>query len=297
MHFINKQNDIAVGSFNVFQNGFQPFFKFAAEFGTGNQRPHIQRQQAFVFQTFGNVIIDNAHGQAFNNCRFAHTGLTDQYRVVFGAAGQDLNGTADFVFTADHGVKLAFSGFGGNIYCIFFQGFKIFFGAFGIGNPAFAIIVNCLIQAGRGYTGIAQNIIGFGAVGHCQRLQNALSGHELVSGLVRQLFGFLHYTGKVLRHQTLHCGARYLGNPFNGIVCGSANVSNIAAGIFQQAGYQPVFIIQQNLQKMFRCNILVFFARRQINHVLNQFFGLVGQFFKIHSQIPLLSLLFYLIYR
>ena len=107
VQFINKNNGLALvlGQFSEYI--FQALFKFATVFGARQKRRHIQREHALAFQTIGHFARHNALRQAFNNGGFAHTRLADQHGIVFGAALQHLNGTADFIVAAYHGVELA----------------------------------------------------------------------------------------------------------------------------------------------------------------------------------------------
>ena len=89
------------------QHGLQPLLELAAEFGARDQRAHVQRHQPLVAQAFGHIAIDDAQRQAFGDGGLAHAGLADQHRIVLGAAGQHLDGAADFLVAADHRIELA----------------------------------------------------------------------------------------------------------------------------------------------------------------------------------------------
>ena len=105
MQFVNKDDDAACGGLNFFQHGFQALFKFTAEFRACHHRSQVQRHQALVAQGFGHVTGNDTLGQALDNRGLTDTRFPDQYGVVFGAAGQDLNGAADFFVTPDHGIQ------------------------------------------------------------------------------------------------------------------------------------------------------------------------------------------------
>ena len=121
MHLVDEQDDIAFGLFDLVQNTFQPFFKLAAIFGAGNQAAHIERHQLAVLQGIGNVAIGDAQCEALSDCGFSDTGFADQHGVVFGTAGKDLDGTADFLVTADHRVQLACARYLGQVAGEFLQ--------------------------------------------------------------------------------------------------------------------------------------------------------------------------------
>ena len=89
---------------------FQAFLEFAAELGAGNQRAHVERQHALVFQTFGHLAVDDTLRQALDDRGFADAGLADQYRVVLGATLQHLDCAADFFVATDNRVEFALLG-------------------------------------------------------------------------------------------------------------------------------------------------------------------------------------------
>ena len=86
MHFVDKQNNLAVSRRHIMQHRFEALFKLAAKFGPRNQRSHIECQQFLVLQTFRHIAVNNAQGHALGNRRFADPRFTDQHRIVFGAA-------------------------------------------------------------------------------------------------------------------------------------------------------------------------------------------------------------------
>lgn len=45
VHFVDEQDDIAFGLFDLVEHAFQPFFKLAAVFGSSDERTHIEREQ------------------------------------------------------------------------------------------------------------------------------------------------------------------------------------------------------------------------------------------------------------
>jgi hypothetical protein len=59
---------------------------------------------------FGHVAVDDALGQAFDDGRLADARLTDQRRVVLGAAAENLDHALDFLLAADDRVELALFG-------------------------------------------------------------------------------------------------------------------------------------------------------------------------------------------
>ena len=104
VQLVDEDNRLAFVFGQIFQHRFQALFKFTTEFGTRQQCSHVQTQHAFAQQSVWHFARHNALRQAFHNRGFTHARLTNQHRVVFGAALQHLNGAANFIVTANHGV-------------------------------------------------------------------------------------------------------------------------------------------------------------------------------------------------
>ena len=69
------------------------------------------------------VAGDDALCEAFHHGGFTHARLANQDRVVFGAAAQDLDHTADFLIATDHRVEFAFFRGRGQVGRVLFEGF------------------------------------------------------------------------------------------------------------------------------------------------------------------------------
>ena len=132
VNFINKHNGLAFVLRQLLEHRLQAFFKFATVFGTGQQRGHIQAQHFLVFERIRHFAIHNPLCQAFHNRGFTHTRLTNQHRVVFGAALQYLDRAADFIVTANHWVELAGTCTLSQIQRVFFQGFTLALGVLAV---------------------------------------------------------------------------------------------------------------------------------------------------------------------
>ena len=97
----------ALGRGDLVQHGLQPLLELAAIFRARDQRAHVERQQLLVLQALGHVAVDDAQRQALDDGGLADAGLADQHGIVLGAAGQHLDGAADFLVAADDGIELA----------------------------------------------------------------------------------------------------------------------------------------------------------------------------------------------
>ncbi len=107
MHLVDEQDDLAAGAGHLLQHRFQPLLELAAIFRAGDQGAHVEREQLLVLEAFRHVAVDDAQRQALDDRGLADAGLADQHRIVLGAAGEHLNGAADFLVAADHRIELA----------------------------------------------------------------------------------------------------------------------------------------------------------------------------------------------
>ena len=54
VQLVDKENDLAFGGLHFLEHGLEALFEFAAEFGAGDQRAHVERNHALVLQAFRN---------------------------------------------------------------------------------------------------------------------------------------------------------------------------------------------------------------------------------------------------
>ena len=111
------------GFLHLFEHGFEPLFEFAAVFGSGNERAHVQGDQLFVFETLGHVAAHDALRQSFDDGGLADARIADQHGIIFTAPGQHLDDAANFFVAADHRVELALGGKLGEVAAIFAESF------------------------------------------------------------------------------------------------------------------------------------------------------------------------------
>ena len=121
VHFVDEQDDAARRPLDFGQHRLQPLFEFAAVFGAGDERAHVERHELLVLEAFRHVAIDDAQRQTFGDGRLADARLADQHRIVLGAPRQHLDGAADFLVAADDRVELAAARRFGEIAGIFFE--------------------------------------------------------------------------------------------------------------------------------------------------------------------------------
>ncbi len=85
----------------------QPLFEITAIAGAGQQGAHIEREHGRCGKHFRHFAVHDALGKAFCDRGLAHTGFTDEQRIVLLATAQHLDGAVDFGIATDHRINLA----------------------------------------------------------------------------------------------------------------------------------------------------------------------------------------------
>ena len=146
---------LAFGARDLLQHGLQPFLELAAIFGAGDERAHVEGQQELVLQALRHVAIDDAQRQALDDRGLADAGLADQHGIVLGAPRQHLDGAADFLVAADHGIELAGAGGLGEVARIFLERVIGLLGGRRIGGAALAQRLDRRVEVLRRHAGLA----------------------------------------------------------------------------------------------------------------------------------------------
>ena len=99
----------------LFDDLLDALLELTAVLGARNHAGQVKRYDALVLQRLRDIARDDLLRQSFDYGSLANTGVTNQRRVVLGAAGQNLNDTLDFLAAADNRVELALTGSGGQV--------------------------------------------------------------------------------------------------------------------------------------------------------------------------------------
>src|SRR6187397_566724 len=110
MEFVNKENDIAAGLLDLFENSLQTIFEFTAVLGSSDHGSQVESHETLPLERFGNIASYDSLGQTFNDGRFADTRLTDEDRIILCSTRQYLDDTPDFLVSADHRIKFSLAG-------------------------------------------------------------------------------------------------------------------------------------------------------------------------------------------
>src|SRR5690606_29083611 len=85
----------------------QTVLEFATVLRTGDQRAHVERDNALGLQVLRHIALDDSDRQTFRNGGLPHAGFADEDRIVLRAAGKNLEDAADLVVAPDDRVDLA----------------------------------------------------------------------------------------------------------------------------------------------------------------------------------------------
>ena len=224
--------------------------------------------------------------EAFDDGCFADARLADQHRVVLGAAGQDLDGAADFLIASDHRIEGALARHHGEITGIFPEGVIAIFGSGAVRLASLAHRVDGAAQIPRRDAGVGENPGNPGAPRHDTGEQDPFGGDETVAGLFGQLIGGLEQA-LGFRSEVDLAGARslHLRHFPQRRLERVRHLRHIAAGAGDQFGRQAFLVGQQNLEQMLGRDLLVAHADGQGLGRMNESTGAFGEPFKLHSTV------------
>ncbi len=107
VQLVDEEDDLPLGGGDVFEHGFEALFEFAAVLRAGDERAHVERNDALVLQAFRDVAAHDALCQAFDDRRLAHAGIADEHRIVLRAAREHLDDAPDLFVASDDGIEFS----------------------------------------------------------------------------------------------------------------------------------------------------------------------------------------------
>ena len=281
VHLVDEQDDRALGLGHFVEHRLEPLLELTAIFCARDQRAHIQRLKLLVLQAFGHVAIDDAQSQTFDNSGLTDPGLADQYGVILGAAAQHLNGTADFLITADDRIKLAVAGRLGQVARIAFQRVITLFCRGTVGGLALTQGLSSLFQSRSICTSV------FDCLGRVAAVlgdgnQQPLCGDEGISRRLSARLSLSKHPRGIGHHIELARSTLDLG-PFAQQEIGSLiGIVGPAASAFNQGAAQAVLFLKQHLEQVLGGQLLVATRHGQALGRLDRLFGAVGIEINVH---------------
>ena len=234
-------------------------------------------------QALRHVAVDDALGKALDDRRLADAGLADQHRVVLGAAGKHLNGAADLLVAADHGVDLAVASGLGEVAGVFLQRLVSVLGRAGVGGAALAQRIDRGVEALRRDAGARQNPSGLAVLLERECQQQTLHRDVAVAGLFRDLLGLIEHARQGRRQIDLaRAAARDFGQFGERGLDRRERLARTAARPVDQSARQPLRVVEQNFEQMLGGELLLALAHGQRLGGLNETAGAVRVFLEIH---------------
>ena len=281
VEFVDEEDDLALAGGDFFEEGFEAVFEFATEFRARDHRADIHRDEAFVFQGFGDIARDDAAGEAFDDGGFADAGFADEDGVVFGAAGEHLHGAADLVVTANDGVDFPSAGGGGEVAAVFFEGLVFALGIL-IGHALAATHGDeRLHEAVAGHAALLEEFRG-GALGGHQREEEMLHAGELILEHGHLALGGIEDFAEFLGNLRLGAAANF-GEFGNGFAEASFKRGNRDAEFFEKRLGESVGLLDQREQEMLGSDFGVFVLGGRLESGVEGLTELDGEFFRSHG--------------
>ena len=273
----------ALGRGDLLQHGLQPLLELAAVFRARDQRAEIERQQLLVLEAFRHVAVEDPQRQTFDDRGLADAGLADQHRIVLGAAGQHLDGAADFLVAPDHGVELAVARRLGQVAGIFLQRVIGVLGRRAVGGAALAQRFDRGIEVLRRDAALLQDAAGLAVFLERQPEQQPLDGDKAVAGLFGGFFRGIERARQIGREIDLSgAAAGNFRQLVERVLGGLEDRAGIAAGAVDQTAGEALAVVQQHFEHMQRRKLLVAVAHRQRLRRLDKAARTLGVFFNIH---------------
>jgi hypothetical protein len=261
VELVDEEQDAALGGLHFGEHRLEAFLEFAAVFGAGDQRSHVdhvEREHGLVLEALGHVAAHDALGQALDDGGLAHARFADEHGVVLGLARKDADGAADLVVAPDDRVHFALPGLGAQVEPVL--GERVV-GGFGI------VRGHALAAAGRleGREDLgaieAEGLEVFGERLRARDLDEAeeevLGGHELILELLRLGFG----PGQRIVHRLGDENFRLVGAAGAGreasqlALGGELQRGHGQPGLVDQRGNDAVFLGKQSEEQMPRIHL------------------------------------------
>ena len=189
VNLVDEGDDLPVRVLDFIEYRLEAFLEFATVFRPSDHGSQVQADELLVAQRARYIPGDDALGEPFDDGGFADARFTDQHRVVLGAAGQDLDDTADFLITANHWVELAFLRGGGQVGRILFERLVIAFRVRAGHVGATSNLRQRFAQGFRGHPVGFEDVRGLVRFACCDGDEQVFGGDEIIPELLHLLFG------------------------------------------------------------------------------------------------------------
>ena len=251
VELIDEQDDLTLGLLYLLEHGLQAVLELTTVLGTGDQRAHVELDEVAVAQRARHVAGYDTLGDALDDGRLADTRLTDEHGVVLGTTGQDLDGAANLIGTADDRIEFAGAGQVADVAAVLLQRLKL---SLILGRRHAVIATQLLVDlfdAILGHACVAQNAAGLALVlGKCH--QQMLGHHKAVAHLGGLLLGLFDDADELVGQAHLLTLARNLGRAVDGILRGACELGRISADALDDHGDIALAGTEQGRQQVNR---------------------------------------------
>ncbi len=276
VQFVDEQDDPAFLLAQFVEDCLQAFLELAAELGTGDQRPHVQGQQALVLEAVRHFAVDDALGQALDDGGLADAGFADQHRVVLGPPLQDLDGPADLVVATDHRVELAFLGALGHVDGVLVQRLARLLDVRVVHRFAATQVGHGILQRLARHALAEQQLAEPGVLVH-RGQQYQLAGDELVALLLGQAVSLVEQACEILGQVHVAGRALDLRQRVEFFVEAAAQGGDIEADLHQQGLDRTALLLEQGGKQVHRLDGRMVMANGQGLGVGERQLQLAGQ--------------------
>ena len=106
VNLVNKQDDVTA-LVNLLEHLLQTLLEVTAVTGARNQRAQVEGVKLLILQSLRHATIDDVQREPLHNGGLTNARLTNQNRVVLGAARKNLHNALDFLLAANNRIQLA----------------------------------------------------------------------------------------------------------------------------------------------------------------------------------------------
>ena len=251
VELIDEQDDLAFRFLHFLEHGLQAVLELTTVLGAGDQRAHVELDEVAVAQRARHVAGHDTLGDALDDGRLADARLADEHGVVLGAAGQDLDGTANLIGTADDRVELAGAGEVADVATVLLQGLKL---GLVLGRRHAVIAAQLLVDLFDtllGNAGVAQHAARVALV-LGKRHQQMLGHHKAVAHLGGLLLGLFDDADELVGQAHLLTLARNLGRVVDGVLGGARKLGRVGTDAFDDHGDIALAGTEQGRQQVNR---------------------------------------------
>ena len=158
VQLVNEQDDV-LGAPDFIHDGLDALLELSAILGAGDHKGEVEGDHAFVAKEFGHVAGRDLLGKALDDGSLADASLTQENRIILGAAAEDLNDAFDLVFAADDRVHLTLAGDFGQVAAKGFEGRSLHLAFFFRGRLLLRLARGLLLLGGKIRVQFLENLL------------------------------------------------------------------------------------------------------------------------------------------